>query len=72
MGLYLNVRSSGTKAWELRIQQFGRRRTYGLGAYPGVSLKDAREKAVSYRRQINQGIISTNPDKFHNFVSVRA
>ena len=59
MGLYLNVRSSGTKAWELRIQQFGRRRTYGLGAYPGVSLKDAREKAVSYRRQINQGVDPT-------------
>jgi integrase len=44
-GLYLNVRNELAKSWILRIVEDGRRRDLGLGAYPEVSLEQAREKA---------------------------
>lgn len=45
-GLLLDVRPSGSKAWLLRFMVNGKRREMGLGAYPAVSLADAREKAL--------------------------
>lgn len=58
-GLYLNIRDTGTKAWELRVQVRGVRRAFGLGAYPGVSLKQARERSVEYKKKLAEGIDPT-------------
>ena len=44
-GLYLVVTPAGRKRWEQRITACGRRRTLGLGRYPDVSLRDARNRA---------------------------
>ena len=54
-GLYLNVSPSGSKSWVQRIVIHGRRRDIGLGAYPAVSLADAREIAHDNRTAIAQG-----------------
>ena len=54
-GLYLNVSPSGSKSWVQRIVVHGRRRDIGLGAYPAVSLADAREIAHDNRSAIAQG-----------------
>ena len=44
-GVYLRVRRSGTKYWEHRFRVNGILRTKGLGPYPVVSLKEARNRA---------------------------
>jgi hypothetical protein len=55
-GLRLIVTALGTKRWELWISINGRRREQGLGVYPSVSLKDARDKADEIRRAARNGV----------------
>jgi hypothetical protein len=45
-GLHLWVRPDGKKYWIQRFTLKGRRYGMGLGAYPDVSLRQARQKAV--------------------------
>ena len=54
-GLYLNVSPPGSKSWVQRIVVHGRCRDIGLGAYPVVSLADARDIARDNRSAISQG-----------------
>ena len=54
-GLILRVRASGSKNWFWRGTVQGRRRELGLGAFPYVSLAEAREKALDYRRIARAG-----------------
>lgn len=56
LGLYLDVKPSGTKSWVLRYMLSGRSRYMGLGPYPAISLAEAREKAAAYRATIKSGI----------------
>lgn len=42
--LYLVVRRPGSAAWVFKRRSGGNLRSHGLGAYPAVSLADAREK----------------------------
>lgn len=44
-GLLLQVNPSGAKLWLCRLTVDGKRREMGLGGYPAVSLKEARERA---------------------------
>lgn len=46
-GLYFVVQSSGSAAWSYRYMIAGAAREMGLGPYPAVSLKKAREKAAA-------------------------
>lgn len=55
-GLRLIVKATGRKSWLLRFQLDGRRREMGLGAYPEISLKNARLEASSKRRQLIDGV----------------
>jgi len=55
-GLALQVSSTGTKSWVFMWKNGGKRTVMGLGAYPAVSLADAREKAGTCRRQIAKGL----------------
>lgn len=55
MGLMLLVKSSGTKSWILRARYNGKRRDFGLGGYPSISLAKAREEAGKYRTAIREG-----------------
>lgn len=54
-GLHLRVTGEGHRGWVLRVQVGSKRCDYGLGAYPEVSLADAREKARAMRGLINAG-----------------
>lgn len=54
-GLFLLVKETGGKSWVLRYQINGRRRDLGLGAYPYVSLLEAREKVIALKKQIKEG-----------------
>jgi integrase len=54
-GLYLSVAPSGAKRWLLRVVVQGRRRDIGLGSASLVTLLEAREKALKYRRTAREG-----------------
>ena len=48
-GLWLVKRDAGGAQWVLRVTVHGRRREMGLGSYPAISLKDARDAAAKWR-----------------------
>lgn len=54
-GLYLVVDPSGAKRWLLRIVVQGRRRDIGLGGAGLVTLAEARERALNYRKTAREG-----------------
>ena len=43
-GLYLYLSASGGKLWRMDYRYAEKRKTLSFGAYPAVSLKDARRK----------------------------
>ena len=55
-GLMLQVSPTGTKSWLIRVTVGDKRREIGLGAYPGVGLALARQKAQQTRDDIAMGI----------------
>ena len=55
-GLRLVVKPTGRKSWLLRFQLAGRRREMGLGSFPEVSLKKARQEASAKRSQLSDGV----------------
>lgn len=55
-GLYLVVAQSGGRSWLLRASVNGKRREFGLGSYPAVTLAEARTKALEARERISQGV----------------
>jgi integrase len=48
-GLYLQITASGARSWIFRYSSSGRRHEMGLGSYPDVTLKAARDKAAEMR-----------------------
>ncbi|MET0106310.1 MAG: integrase arm-type DNA-binding domain-containing protein [Sedimenticola sp.] len=53
--LYLDIKERGTKSWIFRYQLHGKRHEMGLGAYPLITLKQARETASDYRKLLSKG-----------------
>jgi integrase len=54
-GLYLLVTAGGSKLWRLKYRTGGKEKKLALGAYPAVSLKDARAKRDEARRTTESG-----------------
>lgn len=54
--MYLLVQPTGGKLWRLDYSFDGKRKTLALGAYPDVSLSDARTRRDDARKQIAQGL----------------
>ena len=55
-GLWLHKRADGGAQWFLRFDRFGKRCEMGLGGFPRVSLKQARDLAETARSQLAAGI----------------
>src|SRR2546421_8214039 len=55
-GLHLQIYTSGSRLWRLRFRFGGKANMMSLGAFPAVSLKDAREKRDQIKKQIAAGI----------------
>lgn len=53
--LYLLVKPSGAKLWRMAYRYAGREKLLALGAYPEVSLKEARQKRDGERAQLRSG-----------------
>ena len=49
-GLYFRVSEFGTRLWAFRYTRAGKAREMGLGPYPEVTLKEAREFALEARK----------------------
>jgi hypothetical protein len=54
-GLYLLVKPAGTRSWLFRYSLLGWQHWMGLGSFPVVTLKRAREKALEARRLLADG-----------------
>lgn len=54
-GLNLQVTASGARSWILRTLVHGKRRDMGLGGWPVISLANAREDALRYRKIARAG-----------------
>jgi integrase len=54
-GLYLLISPAGRRLWRVRYRYAGRENMLGVGAYPEVSLRAARERAEDARRQVGAG-----------------
>src|SRR5690554_4428822 len=55
-GLLLQVTCNGGRSWLLRARVAGRRREFGLGGFPAVSLAKARANAADMREKLAQGV----------------
>jgi integrase len=54
-GLYLLIRPNGSKLWKLKFRVNGREQKLSFGAYPTVSLKDARTRRDEARLELSRG-----------------
>lgn len=68
-GLYLLVRPNGTKLWRLNYRYLEKHRTLAFGAWPEVSLADARERRDDARRLLAAG---TDPSHQQKVEAARA
>ncbi|MCY4601089.1 MAG: tyrosine-type recombinase/integrase [Acidobacteria bacterium] len=64
-GLYLTVQPTGSRSWIQRIRIHGRRRDLGLGSFPLVSLREARERAFVNRKTAREGGDPVNGERSH-------
>ncbi len=54
-GLHLYVRDADRRTWVLRYMRDGKSRDMGLGAYPDVSLAEARDRRLRHGRRSRTG-----------------
>jgi len=55
-GLYFRVSEFDTRSWAFRYTRAGKAREMGLGAFPDVTLKEARERAAEARKLLRDDI----------------
>ena len=56
MGLFLLVKPSGSKLWRFRYRWGGKEKGLSFGAYPEVSLAEARQRRANARLQMRDGV----------------
>lgn len=55
-GLVIEVQPSGARLWRYRYRIGGRENMYAIGAYPEISLKQARDERDRARKLVRKGI----------------
>lgn len=55
-GLYIEIYPHGAKLWRFKYRFLNKEKRVALGAYPDVSLAQARKKRDTFREQLAQGI----------------
>ena len=53
-GLFVMVNPNGSKLWRLKYRHQGKERLASFGAYPIVSLKDARLKRDEFKKTLSK------------------
>lgn len=54
-GLFLHLPASGYPAWRVKYRLGDKERVYTIGAYPQISLQDARIELAKIREQVKRG-----------------
>ncbi|RYD85930.1 MAG: DUF4102 domain-containing protein [Verrucomicrobiaceae bacterium] len=54
-GLFVLIKPTGSKLWRLSYRFHGKQKTLALGAYPQVSLLEARKRRLIAREQLGNG-----------------
>ncbi len=54
-GLYLMVRPAGSKLWRMAYRFEGKQKTLSFGAYPAISLAEARRRRDAAKRVLSDG-----------------
>ena len=55
-GLFILITSSGGKLWRYSYRFDGKQKTFSLGSYPDVGLKEARESHAAARKILSAGV----------------
>lgn len=55
-GLFLLVNPNGSRLWRLKYRYAGKEKLISFGAYPEVTLAEARERKAIARRQLRDGL----------------
>lgn len=58
-GLYLEIMPTGSKLWRMKYRHDGKESRISFGAYPAVTLQQARQRRAEAREQLAQGINPT-------------
>lgn len=58
-GLHLAILPSGSKLWRIAYRVDGAQKTHHLGAYPAVTLGEARELRNAFKTSLRGGDVST-------------
>lgn len=59
-GLFLLIRPTGKKVWQMLYQHAGKHNTFTIGPYPDIGASDARRIRDEVKAQLREGI---NPNK---------
>lgn len=54
--LYLHIKENGSKFWWFRYYTAGKEKGLSIGTFPGVTLKEAREKALELKDLHRKGV----------------
>jgi hypothetical protein len=65
-GLFVLVKTNGSKYWRLKYMKDGKEKLLALSVYPEISLKDARDLRDNARTQVAKGVIPTKPNALLN------
>lgn len=55
-GLYLHVTPTGSRLWRMAYRFAGKQKLLSFGAYPAISLRDARKLREEAKEQLVKGI----------------
>jgi len=55
-GLFVLIKSNGSKLWRMRYKMAGKEKALALGSYPDVKLKEARRLTGEYNADVLRGV----------------
>jgi hypothetical protein len=71
-GLSLLVQPNGAKLWRFRYRYLGRENMLALGAFPAVSLADARRKRDEVKKLLSEGLDPSQQRRLEKLRAVAA
>ena len=63
--MHLLVHTNGSKYWQVRYRYLGKEKLFSFGTYPEISLKEARDKLIFFKRQLTDGSDPAQERKLH-------
>ena len=71
-GLFLLVKTNGSKLWHLKYRYLGKERVYSIGIYPAISMSEARKAREAVKKLLAEGIDPTQQRKTTRYQKMEA